>query len=280
MIQDIYPYHLDNHFIPDLKAEEEDTLFLFSGEKVLCREEEEHVWFPRVKEYLAGEEDEGSLIYLFRVDGNRYFLSLEDTAEVPCGYEFTALRSLRRKGIPDKPLIFAAVTARHLNDWYRSCRYCGSCGVMLKPSDAERAMVCPSCGRAFYPRINPAVIVGVTNGEDILLTKYAGRNTPYYALIGGFTEIGETLEETVQREVMEETGLRVKNIRYYKSQPWGFAADILAGYYCEVDGNPTIHMDEHELKEAVWMPREKVPGQPDDFSLTNEMMVAFREGRV
>ena len=125
----------------------------------------------------------------------------------------------------------------------------------------------------------PAVIVAVTNGDEIVLTRYANRSFSYHALVAGFTEIGETLEETVRREVMEEVGLKVKNIRYYKSQPWAVAGDILTGYFCDVDGDPAIRVDEQELKEAVWVKREDVDGQPDDFSLTNEMMMVFREGR-
>jgi len=88
------------------------------------------------------------------------------------------------------------------------------------------------------------------------------------------------LEETVQREVLEETGLRVKNIRYYKSQPWGIVDDILAGFYCDVDGETDIHMDESELKLAEWKTREELELQPDDFSLTNEMMLMFKNGRM
>ena len=140
-------------------------------------------------------------------------------------------------------------------------------------------MKCKDCGRVIYPRINPAVIVGVTNGDEILMTKYRGRDIPYFALVAGFTEIGETLEQTVAREVMEEAGLRVKNIRYYKSQPWAIVDDLLAGFYCDVDGATEIHMDATELKEAVWVRREDVVGQPNDFSLTNEMMLVFRDGK-
>ena len=102
---------------------------------------------------------------------------------------------------------------------------------------------------------------------------------PYYALIAGFTEIGETFEQTVAREAMEETGLRVKNIRYYKSQPWGVVDDILAGFYCELDGDDVITRDEAELAVAQWTRREDVVLQPDDLSLTNEMMTLFKEGR-
>ena len=98
-------------------------------------------------------------------------------------------------------------------------------------------------------------------------------------MVAGFTEIGETLEQTVEREVMEECGVKVKNIRYYKSQPWGIAADILAGFYCDVDGNDEIVMDPNELKEARWVSREDIVLQENEYSLTNEMMKRFKEGK-
>jgi NAD+ diphosphatase len=176
-------------------------------------------------------------------------------------------------------VIFAAWTAFQLYNWYRDNRFCGRCGGRTTLAPDERAVMCPACNRRIYPRIIPAVIVGVTNGDEILMTKYRGRDIPYYALIAGFTEIGETLEQTVAREVMEEAGLRVKNIRYYKSQPWAIVDDLLAGFYCDVDGSTEIHMDVSELKEAVWVRREDVVGQPNDFSLTNEMMLVFRDGK-
>ena len=97
--------------------------------------------------------------------------------------------------------------------------------------------------------------------------------------MAGFNEVGETLEETVAREVMEEVGLKVKNIRYYKSQPWGIVDDLLAGFYCDVDGSTQITLDTNALKEAVWVDRKDVEGQPQDLSLTNEMMIVFRDGR-
>ena len=124
----------------------------------------------------------------------------------------------------------------------------------------------------------PAVSVGVINGNRLLITRYR-TGFAHNALIAGFTEIGETAEQTVAREVMEEAGIRVKNLRYYKSQPWGIANDLLLGYYCEVDGDDTIHMDEGELKYAQWVAREDIQLQPDDFSLTNEMMTRFKEGK-
>ena len=135
------------------------------------------------------------------------------------------------------------------------------------------------CGYTAHPRIMPAVIVGVKNGDSILLTKYR-TGISYNALVAGFTEIGETAEETVAREVMEETGIRVKNITYYKTQPWGIANDLLIGYFCELDGDDRIRMDEHELKYAAWVKREDIELQPDDTSLTNEMMMLFKTGKI
>ena len=194
-------------------------------------------------------------------------------------WSWVPVRLLRRRAQGPREVIFAAWTAFQLYNWYRDNRFCGRCGGVTALAPDERAVVCPACNRRIYPRIIPAVIVGVTNGDEILMTKYRGRDIPYYALIAGFTEIGETLEQTVAREVMEEAGLRVKNIRYYKSQPWAIVDDLLAGFYCDVDGSTEIHMDANELKEAVWVRREDVVGQPNDFSLTNEMMLVFRDGK-
>ncbi len=149
----------------------------------------------------------------------------------------------------------------------------------MKHSEKERAMVCCDCGYTVYPRIMPAVIVAVRNGEKLLLTKYR-TGIRHNALIAGFVEIGETMEETVAREVMEEAGIKVKNIHYYKSQPWGLANDILAGYYCDVDGDDHIEMDPEELSYAEWVQREEIILQPDNFSLTNEMMTMFKNGKL
>lgn len=129
-----------------------------------------------------------------------------------------------------------------------------------------------------FPKIAPAVIVGVINGNKILLTKYNGRVYKKYALIAGFTEIGETAEETVAREVMEEVGLKVKNIRYYKSQPWGTDCNLLLGFFCDLDGDDTITMDEKELSTAEWFERDEMPVDDDGFSLTREMMSIFKRG--
>lgn len=112
------------------------------------------------------------------------------------------------------------------------------------------------------------------------MSKYAGRTYKKYALLAGFVEIGETVEETVKREVMEEVGLKVKNVRYYKSQPWSFSDTVLMGFYCDLDGEDSITLDEEELALAEWFEREEIPVEPSRDSLTNEMIMKFKNGEV
>ena len=275
MIQDIYPHRLRNEFVPDRPVDPEGWLFRFDGDSLLCAIDGDGVGLPRVKDIPSASERR----YLFALDDVPCYLDMAAEKGVIGGLEWAQVRTLRRRVAGPREVIFAAWTAFQLYNWYRDNRFCGRCGGRTALAPDERAVMCPACKRRIYPRIIPAVIVGVTNGDEILMTKYRGRDIPYFALIAGFTEIGETLEQTVAREVMEEAGLRVKNIRYYKSQPWAIVDDLLAGFYCDVDGSTEIHMDATELKEAVWVRREDVVGQPNDFSLTNEMMLVFRDGK-
>lgn len=292
MIQDIYPHKLHNEYRNDLKPTSDSKVIHIVDGKILMRNLHE-IELPTLGMIEKSNKLDGfDIIYLFCVDDEAYFLlrqrgdatQQKDTSHVlelvvNETFEYVSVRSIRGKESGPKHLIFALNTAKHLDDWYRDMQFCGRCSHKMEHSEKERAMKCPICGYTAYPRIMPAVIVGVINEDKLLLTKYRtgyGHN----ALVAGFTEIGETLEETVAREVMEEAGLRVKNIRYYKSQPWGIANDILAGFYCEVDGDTKIHMDSEELKYAEWVYREEIELQPDDFSLTNEMMYQFKIGNI
>ncbi|KAF1084431.1 NADH pyrophosphatase [Sporotomaculum syntrophicum] len=171
---------------------------------------------------------------------------------------------------------FAGVIGWQLNRWYCNHRFCSRCTKPLKRSEKERLLYCESCGLIVYPNISPCVIVAVYDGDKLLLTKYANREYRNYALIAGFSEIGESLEQTVRREVMEEVGLKVKNIRYYKSQPWPFTDIILAGFFAELDGNDSIRLDEDELAIGIWLPRDEIPEVDSNIALTFEMIEAFR----
>ena len=281
MIQDIFPAKFYNHY-EEQKPCESDSAFFFSEGKVLARfnKESSLLSFPICGDF---SEQKFSSTYLFSIDNQKYFL-MSGGAELPAGlsdFSFYTLRQLRDLPLaPEaKVSLFAAFSAYHLWKWYDDNKFCAHCGKPLKHDTVERALFCPECQSKIYPRINPAVIIGILNQkkDKILITKYR-TGYGHSALVAGFTEFGETLEQTVEREVMEEVGLKVKNIRYYKSQPWALAQDILAGFFCEVDGDETISMDEGELKYAEWVSRENVELQPNDYSLTNEMMKLFKSG--
>ena len=272
MIQDILPEHLNNAY-RNIKPSGENLFLCFTGNGVFAKFSQGRLSFPARKDFAEGCE----CIYAFSAGGRDWFLMYGE-CEAPDNYECYSLHQLREMELRGNLDIFIVYTGFHLWKWYTGSRFCGACGRKTEPAADERAMVCPSCGNRIYPRINPAVIVGVINGDRILITKYKS-GFRHNALIAGFTEIGETVEDTVRREVMEEVGLRVKNIRYYKSQPWGIAMDILMGFYCEVDGDPTIHRDDRELGYAEWVQRKEIVLQPSDHSLTNEMMKMFRDGR-
>ena len=276
MIQDILPYKMDNHYYPDKRCRSQDLVICLQDGKMLVKNEDGVLKFPCAAMLSSGKDYR----YLFNVAGEDYYL-LFTTDDVPAaGYQYLSLKEIRFSGKMARHLVFAGYTACHLARWYMVNTFCGHCGTRTEHSAGERAVLCPACGVIKYPQINPAVIVGIIDQERILLTKYANRDISYYALVAGFTEIGETLEECIRREVKEEVGLSVKNIRYYKSQPWGCAGDLLMGFFCNLAGEGTICLDRNELKEAVWVKREDVPGQPDDFSLTNEMMMAFKQGLI
>lgn len=297
MIQDIFPGKFHNEYLPDAVPAANSRVLHFFENKLMIKDGTV-LDFPTFAELLplmkAAPDTEYTpvdtashvnivnntdklFIYLFTIDSEQYFLLNTAVKQHINGYSYITPNEIRGLGLEPKYRRFAVVTGKHLYDWYRDTRFCGRCGQPMLHSVRERAMQCPSCSYTAYPRIMPAIIAGVTNGDKIILTRYRS-GYRHNALIAGFVEIGETAEETVKREVMEEVGLTVKNIRYYKSQPWGSANDILLGFYCDVDGNTEITMDSGELKYAEWVSREDIILQPDDDSLTNEMMKMFKEG--
>ncbi|MCQ2420313.1 MAG: NUDIX domain-containing protein, partial [Clostridia bacterium] len=150
----------------------------------------------------------------------------------------------------------------------------------MEKSKIERAMVCPECGNTVYPKICPAVIAAVYDGDRMVLTRYKNRPFKKYALVAGFAEIGESIEDTVRREVLEETGLHVGKLKFYKSQPWVFTDTLLMGFYCELDGSDRITVQEDELAEAAWFDRTELPEDHSHISLTGEMIEMFRRAEV
>ena len=275
MIHEIQPHKLNNVFVTGRKPAAGDIVICVKEDSLMVSELEGNVKFPTWQDLPATLDYQ----YLFSLDKQGVFYLLQEGREPLPGFTYKTLREIRYESGAPLQLMYMMYTAWHLICWYRDNRFCGRCGSHTRHSTRERALICDKCGNRIYPRIVPAVIAGVIREDKILLTKYANRKMSFYALIAGFTEIGETLEECVAREVMEETGLKVKNIRYYKSQPWGSVQDLIMGFYCDVDGDTHIHIDKSELKEGVWVSRAEIEGQRDDWSLTNHMMMTFKAGK-
>lgn len=279
MIQDIFPHVFHNDF--EIKTPREDSYFLYFQDGSILLD---HVNSQKPPQFEAikdlRQEAMSHCDYLFSIDRMDFFLvdethvSLEETGTLGF-YETGIIRDLKPMWIS-----FAAVSAGQIHRFFTTNRFCGCCGSPMIKSKKERSMVCSSCGNTVYPKIAPAVIVAVIHEGKLLLTKYAGREYTRYALVAGYTEFGETLEATVKREVMEEVGLRVKNIRYYKNQPWAFSDSILVGFWAELDGSPQIRLDETELSTAVWVAPEDISDDYTNLSLTHEMILLFKNGKI
>ena len=275
MIQEIVPHRYDNRYEP-LPPSPEDTVFLFAPPQMLAREGEgREIRFPRLKDFtrLPGE-----LTYLFSIDGEKFFLARPDGEWEAPGFSLLHTGAIR--GCTPPELSFAAATAMQLDRWYWDNRFCGRCGGEMARDTKERMLYCPRCKNTVYPKISPCIITGITDGDRILLTKYARSGYNHYALVAGFCEIGESFEETLRREVAEEVGLEVENIRYWNSQPWSFSDSLLAGFFCDVRGSRTPRLVDGELKEASWFSRAEIPVSDDGVSLTRAMIEAFRQGKA
>ncbi len=266
MYQDIQPHQFHNEYHPTAPVDG-DIVFGYADDQIIVKPD--HTFFHY--EELRQKHD---FHYLFRVDDTNFYLSDVETEEDTDALSFRAMRTYE-----PSYLAFAAITGWQLYHWMEDNKHCGRCGEEMRPDAKERAMRCTKCGNIVYPKIMPAVIVGVENdAHQILLTRYAHSTYTKFALVAGFAEIGETIEETVKREVKEETGLNVTDLSFYKSQPWAFSSTLLMGFWAKAKGQQTISMDDGELKEADWYDRDVNVDNLDQASLTAEMIRAFKKG--
>lgn len=270
MIQELNGKHFDNQY-RDLEPGAGDKVISLKDGCIMLGGSREEIIFPDFGE-LPGECRSRKYRYLFSIGEDRYFLAHDLELK---GYRYEKMQYLR-KGSP-KEALYAGLVALQIGRFYEALQFCGRCGHPMEHSDRERMMYCPSCGNREYPKICPCVIVGVIHDGKILVSHYKGGFTDHYALIAGFAEVGETIEECVAREVFEETHLRVKNLRFYKSQPWPFSDSLLFGFFCDLDGDDHIIIEEEELAMAKWISPEEVFEENNDYSLANEMLCKFKE---
>lgn len=270
-------------FVPAVTAPDDlrgDRVWLvFQGPRVLTSNDPAAPFFPELKDagwlglpevsrhfighYNAGQGDEKGV----------FAIAVADDVAPPEGYHFEDLRRVLGQ-VSDEQFGMAG-RALQILEWDQSHRYCGRCGVLTTPHpQGERARVCPSCATSYYPRINPCVIVLVTRGEELLLARSQRFNRPMYSTLAGFIEAGEAAEETLVREVMEEVGVQIRNVRYFASQSWPFPGNLMLGFHAEYAGGDIV-LQEEEIADAQFFHYTALPQIPPAGSIAHALIQDF-----
>ncbi|MDP4090564.1 MAG: NAD(+) diphosphatase, partial [Bacillota bacterium] len=215
--------------------------------------------------------------YLGELEGrNCYTAELDDEAAVQGEFRFENLRSVL--DLMDEKLFLVCSRAVQIVAWDKDHRFCGRCGSPMEPKPGERAKQCTSCGFTNYPRISPAIIVAVTKGDKLLMAHNKNFRPGFYSVIAGFVDPGETFEQCVKREVIEEVGIRVRNIKYFRSQPWPFPNSLMVAFTAEYDGGE-ICEDGIEIEHADWYTVENMPSRPLGSTVAGKLIEWFISGR-
>ncbi|WP_445405367.1 NAD(+) diphosphatase [Acinetobacter pittii] len=194
---------------------------------------------------------------------------------IPEGLQLVPIRQLITSW--SKEQFLQASRAVQLLEWRRNHKFCSHCGHSTEVHPTEYAMVCPSCRYHQYPRVNPCIITVITRGDDeILLAKSVHNKTNMYGLIAGFVEVGETLEEAVQREAFEEVGLKLKNIQYMSSQPWPFPSNLMVAFRAEYESGE-IKLQEEEIADAQFFKIDQLPEIPFKGSIAHSMIMQITQ---
>ncbi len=262
-------------FVPDhqppARGRESARLFAVRGMDLLIQERDGAISIPTGADLPALAP---GAHYLGALDGvDCYAAVLPKDAPVPEGMKLASARSLFMR--VDEVTLGVAGRALAITEWDVNHRFCGKCGTPTDLVPGERARRCPACHTPFYPRISPAVIVLVTRGDTMLLARSANFPEPFFSTLAGFVEPGESLEETVVREVKEEVGIDVHHLRYFGSQPWPFGRSLMVGFTAEYAGGD-IRVDGTEIVEASWFTPDSLPPRiPPRLSIARHLIDAF-----
>lgn len=201
-----------------------------------------------------------------------FALELKFNENLPKGMEFVKLRQCGM--ILNEDIFQVAGRASQLLSFERNNIFCGKCGERLQNKEAERAKVCKICDLTIYPTISPAIIVAITKGDKILLAHNRTFENNKYSVLAGFLESGESLEECTKREVFEEVGIAIKNIKYFNSQSWPFPNSLMIGFFAEYDGG-NIQVDGIEIDNANWFSKDNLPNIPEKNTIAGKMIDSF-----
>ncbi len=260
---------------PIYQNRNEDKLYLFNGDRLLVTLTESGYSLPKRSqiEKLNLEIDHSQCLGAY--GGVDCFGGIIE--DQPLGYTLVDLRTYSFGASYDDFLISSK--AFLLSEFVRTNQRCGVCGspMKMKEEDNDRAMICSTCGHMVWPKTSPAIIVAVTKGDKLLLAHNKMFTNGMYSVVAGFVEMGETLEDCVRREVFEETGIRVHNIKYFGSQPWAFPNSYMMGFTAEYLGGE-IKVDNDEIADANWYSREEIPGlYRKSVSISTRLIEGFLE---
>lgn len=264
-------------YIPSVIPEEENDdyayWFVFNQGKMLINVNNHNNMIPYAKNIEELNIFPVRMQYLGTLQGHPcYSAEVDPEMNVPEGMDFRDLRSLY--SVLDEDIFLLAGRASQIVNWDQTHQYCGRCGVPTETINGENGKICPKCGFTSYTRISPAIIAAVVKEGKLLMAH--GRDFPAnrYSVIAGFVEPGETLEESVEREVMEEVGIKVKNIKYFGSQPWPFPNSLMIGFTAEYESG-AICVDGDEITDAKWFDVENLPELPSKMSISRELIDGY-----
>lgn len=279
---------------PPQKDEDNNLCFAFKDRDLLLIDEEGSYRLPSLSEMkefgIAGIRTQylGELrdisCYSMELAGSRE--SAETSSDEPFSVHFRStdacdpianicfvgVRELN--GLLEETLSALAGKAVHIMEWDRNTLFCGRCGSETSLKKEERAKMCPECGFTAFPKISPAIIVLIEKGDKLLLARSPHFPPGRYSIIAGFVEPGESIEQAVVREVMEEVGIGIKNIRYYGSQPWPFPDSLMLGFTAEFSEGEII-VDGVEIEDAGWFTIDEIPDIPGNTSISGKLIRHF-----
>jgi NAD+ diphosphatase len=272
MIHEIFPHKFNNQYVMSDHIKEDDLVFHYNDGSLLLKVSGDGLEIPQKKD-ISGISDSTRKTFLFTLNEVSCFLIWDSPETRNSQFIYKKIDSFRF--LKPKEIAWTGIVGFQLMNWYLQNKFCGKCGAETTEKDDERAIICPHCGTIVYPKISPAIIVAITSNDKILLAHNSNFPDDWFSLVAGYADIGESLEETVVREVKEEVGLDVNNIQYYKSQPWPFSGSMMIGFFAEADSSQPIHVDNKEITEAGWFRRGNLPDHPTNISISGLMIERF-----
>ncbi len=247
-----------------------DQWLLFSGSKLLFGNKND---LPTTAEIPFLPQPTNTALYLGNSGPTQYFCANVPTeSKAPASFDFVELRTALLRATPDTFMIISR--ASKLLSWEKLNRFCGQCGGPTVDKATEHAKECTACKTVVYPRISPAVIVAIVNNGKLLLARKKDWPYKFHSVIAGFVEAGESLETCAKREAFEEVGIRIKNIRYFASQPWPFPDSLMCAFTSEYDGGEIV-VDNVELETADWYGPSELPAIPAPGSVSRKLIDWF-----